>query len=304
MRKFLVCGALCAAVLLSACGGGNKIAVPYSSDDCAGKDAAVVQSDFQAAGFTDVTLVAKDTASPNDVDGSFCSIEIGTGALLCTGFKSTNAFPADDKIVITYYNSTVPDPTPTPAPTASPAQQLAQQVNVSDEYAQSLIDAFSQIGVTDLSGAKNVSGFVVVPYDGYDLYSDAIPSGTDTAADTAADTVQNIYYGDTSFFTDGQPVATVNDVFVTAEQATWLIVCVDDDVKQYLKSPSTAKFPGKVLEKDAYTVAKDAQYYYVKAYVDSQNSFGATIRTNFIVTYQWDGDTSILPTCVDVTFDE
>lgn len=293
MRKFILCGVLSAAILLAGCGKDtNSAYAPFSSSEYRSLESQTVIDELTNAGFTNVTI--ENITSWLGTVGTVSSVKIDGNGF----FNKGNKYAPDVPVTVECY--VAPEPTPTPAPTASPVQQLAQQVDVSEEYAQSLIDAFAQIGVTDLSSARNIAGFVVVSYDGYDLYSDAIPSD----ADTAADTVQNIYYIDISFFTDGQAVATVNDVFVTADQANWLIVCVDDDVKQYLKSPSTAKFPGKVLEKDAYTVTKDAQYYYVEAYVDSENSFGATLRTHFIATYQWDGDTSILPTCVDVTFDE
>ena len=54
-----------------------------------------------------------------------------------------------------------------------------------------------------------------------------------------------------------------------------------DFVKKQLKSPSTAKFApatekaGRIIEKNADNV------YFVKSFVDSQNSLGATIRTHY-----------------------
>lgn len=51
-------------------------------------------------------------------------------------------------------------------------------------------------------------------------------------------------------------------------------------VKDELKSPSTAKFPK--YDKDFFSV-KDKTVT-VKAYVDAQNSLGATVRTDFTAT--------------------
>lgn len=53
-------------------------------------------------------------------------------------------------------------------------------------------------------------------------------------------------------------------------------------VKERLKSPSTAKFPGRSVTKNQIIKGEDNQYI-ISSYVDSQNSFGATIRTNFMV---------------------
>ncbi|MEI3040485.1 MAG: hypothetical protein V8T90_15590 [Victivallales bacterium] len=51
-------------------------------------------------------------------------------------------------------------------------------------------------------------------------------------------------------------------------------------VEKRLKSPSSAKYPFGAASKGAVKhIGNDV--YFVKSYVDSQNSFGATIRTNF-----------------------
>ncbi|MBX3042871.1 MAG: hypothetical protein KIT33_12115 [Candidatus Kapabacteria bacterium] len=56
-------------------------------------------------------------------------------------------------------------------------------------------------------------------------------------------------------------------------------------VKDNLKSPSTAKF-GNIREYTANNI--DLGKWTVTGYVDSQNSFGAVIRTKYAVTIQYD----------------
>lgn len=51
-------------------------------------------------------------------------------------------------------------------------------------------------------------------------------------------------------------------------------------VKSRLKSPSTAKF----CSYSKAQISNSGGTYTVKGYVDAQNGFGATIRTNFTVT--------------------
>lgn len=53
-------------------------------------------------------------------------------------------------------------------------------------------------------------------------------------------------------------------------------------VKKSLKSPSTAVFPKDVLFKKDNVTRLGGQKYRISYYVDSQNSFGAMIRTNFV----------------------
>lgn len=54
-------------------------------------------------------------------------------------------------------------------------------------------------------------------------------------------------------------------------------------VEQRLKSPSTAKYP---LVASECTTRMEGQKYKINAYVDSQNSFGASIRANFIAVVE------------------
>jgi hypothetical protein len=62
-------------------------------------------------------------------------------------------------------------------------------------------------------------------------------------------------------------------------------------VKTQLKAPDSAKFPSCLLYEQA-TETEDGAYL-MKSYVDSQNSFGAMIRTTFVLEMrrnakQWD----------------
>ncbi|MDA4844755.1 hypothetical protein [Hoeflea poritis] len=56
------------------------------------------------------------------------------------------------------------------------------------------------------------------------------------------------------------------------------VVKIQDLVKMNLKAPSTAKFPGMKVERIGDCV------WGATSYVDSQNGFGATIRTGFFAT--------------------
>ena len=68
-------------------------------------------------------------------------------------------------------------------------------------------------------------------------------------------------------------------------------VCVETQhiLKDFLKSPSTADFPTC----NTFSIEKLAEdQYKVSSYVDSQNGFGAMIRSNWSITYHYtDGGT-------------
>jgi hypothetical protein len=57
-------------------------------------------------------------------------------------------------------------------------------------------------------------------------------------------------------------------------------------VKRGLKAPATAKFPSVILSRDQYQILKDHNLITVKSYVDAQNSFGALLRSKYIVQFE------------------
>ena len=63
----------------------------------------------------------------------------------------------------------------------------------------------------------------------------------------------------------------------------------EDFVKQRLKSPSTAEFPG-TFEKDKHITEIGNKEYQINSWVDSQNGFGATIRSKFSCKIIFEGD--------------
>lgn len=73
-----------------------------------------------------------------------------------------------------------------------------------------------------------------------------------------------------------------------------IVVEAEEIVKKSLKSPSTAKFPGyrEVIIKRFMNKAPNRapnEAYEVSSYVDSQNSFGAMIRSTWTVVFEYVG---------------
>jgi hypothetical protein len=68
----------------------------------------------------------------------------------------------------------------------------------------------------------------------------------------------------------------------TEDNKSMAYIMMEDFVKQRLKSPSTAEFPGVFDGKLDHVTALGNQTYRIVSYVDAQNSFGAKIRTKFI----------------------
>ncbi|MDP2676917.1 MAG: hypothetical protein Q8O83_04495 [bacterium] len=87
------------------------------------------------------------------------------------------------------------------------------------------------------------------------------------------------------FFSGGSSSSQTPTVYTPDEIE--LHIQAQEFVKQGLKAPSTAKFP--VLPYD--TSADGNGLYKVDSYVDSQNSFGAMIRSDWTVLMRLSGET-------------
>ncbi|ACO45101.1 hypothetical protein DEDE109153_18035 [Deinococcus deserti] len=110
------------------------------------------------------------------------------------------------------------------------------------------------------------------------------PSGQETAAEAAPQRVpaEATESQDSATQTPEPPAAPET----TAERINiglFLVKC-RSEVKSQLKSPATAKFPGS-MESAAQAEETDAGERTWNGYVDSQNGFGATVRTQFECRY-------------------
>lgn len=79
-------------------------------------------------------------------------------------------------------------------------------------------------------------------------------------------------------------------VYLSEDMKGALWALAEKAVKNELKSPSTAKFPSS-YGSDGVSFGKSGDLYTVSAWVDAQNGFGATVRTNFTVYAYLEGTT-------------
>ncbi len=67
-------------------------------------------------------------------------------------------------------------------------------------------------------------------------------------------------------------------------------------VTSVLKSPSTAEYPGSWLDPyEDWRVSKDKNIFTLSSYVDSQNSFGAMLRSNFVFQFRYVDEETMKP---------
>jgi len=89
-------------------------------------------------------------------------------------------------------------------------------------------------------------------------------------------------------FAGGEPTPENNNTKINTSAAS---IQAQGYVKKALKSPSTAKFPGlwELVNDGVVAYEEKTNRYEIVSYVDSQNSFGATIRSNWSVVLKYLG---------------
>lgn len=72
----------------------------------------------------------------------------------------------------------------------------------------------------------------------------------------------------------------------STEKGTFMYLA-QENVKQFLKSPSTAEFPSVVFNQDQWRVVREKDIVWVQSWVDAENAFGAKLRNKFIAQYSY-----------------
>lgn len=92
------------------------------------------------------------------------------------------------------------------------------------------------------------------------------------------------------FYRDEKVLLSFKDYIVNASEEAAYMTNSESVIQQVLKSPSSAKFPN-ITE---WKIVKDNGIVTVQSYVDSQNSFGAMLRSDFQIKYSKEGEITSL----------
>lgn len=108
---------------------------------------------------------------------------------------------------------------------------------------------------------------------------------------------ENPDISDEDFDIDDFVVVTDNDTLVKC----WIVA--EDEIRNQLKSPSGAKFPFASNSEDVTileSVGGDVKRYSVISWVEAENSFGATLRSDFcVLLYEVNGDLEVYSSVID-----
>lgn len=108
---------------------------------------------------------------------------------------------------------------------------------------------------------------------------------------TASDDVYRIFIPNSSyvFYEDGEVKMTASDfkskTIDQSEMYSYYSIA-QEIVESSLKNPKSADFPSAVMHPEEISMQKDGDIVAVKSYVDASNSFGATVRSKWMVEFK------------------
>ncbi len=162
--------------------------------------------------------------------------------------------------------------------TNAPTSFAAKNINgLSNKQGEKIDKILSQCGLKDASSITAESS-LDSRYKGKKGYILVI--GNIKNVFVFLDKKQNVYkitYKNHTLYGKGKVKSTLNDYCMTAEEQDTVRISCEEKIKEILTSPSTAEFANR----NEWAFSKNKHTLLVQGYVDSQNGFGAMIRSDF-----------------------
>ncbi len=188
-----------------------------------------------------------------------------------------------------YTEAAKPTETPKPTPTKdidSSIKAIMEGAGIDEIFAIKALEAIRSVGFEKVYKLE-----YIMDYDMLKAYS----------ADVGYTKKYNVTFIDNEVFGISSPSGTVfydrdaggaidnilNYIFTEEDKSSFAYV-TEQNVKASLKSPSTAKFPSLVWNPGDWQFARKKDLVQVKSWVDSQNSFGAMIRSEIYAEYSYE----------------
>ncbi|HGS8878974.1 TPA: hypothetical protein ACMWLU_003058 [Clostridioides difficile] len=165
-------------------------------------------------------------------------------------------------------------------------QKISKVTNLAQEQVQNIAKILKECGIEDFESIKHDEGLDNAHFDGEKGYRIEFGGSQNIILYLNKDnSVYNVRWADNDFYKDGKVVSKVSDYTLTMDEKTALQLQCQNGVSAILKSPSTAEFPNITK----WMFSKNKEEIVVQSYVDSQNSFGATMRSEFQIIFTSDG---------------
>ncbi|MGO0903539.1 hypothetical protein ACYZFO_10720 [Clostridioides difficile] len=164
-------------------------------------------------------------------------------------------------------------------------QKISKVIDTEPKKIKNIANILKECGIEDFDSIKHDDGLDNAHFDGEKGYRIEFSGSKNIILYINKDnSVYNVRWANNDFYKDSKVVSKVSDYTLTIDEKTELQLQCENGVSAVLKSPSTAKFPN-ITE---WAFSKDKEKIVVQSYVDSQNSLGAMLRSDFQITFTSD----------------
>lgn len=166
---------------------------------------------------------------------------------------------------------------------ATPGGKIANSLDISTEKGEIVLSIFNDLGIDEKANIKHDELLDNAHFDGETGYRvDTKDVSNIILYMNADETVYLVKYADNVLYENESIVSKLNEFVITLKEKSALQINSQKAIKTILKAPSTAKFPN-ISE---WRFGKQEGVTIIQSYVDSQNSFGAMIRSEFQLKIQ------------------
>lgn len=168
--------------------------------------------------------------------------------------------------------------------------KIARELDITVEQGENVIKTLASVGISEDVTIKHDEGLDNAHFEGEKGYRLSNSDTSNIILYMNSGEVHNIRYADNDMYKEGKVLSKINDYIVTISEKSALQVKCKESLKTILKSPSTAKFAGV----GDWNVWKENGQTIVQSYVDSQNGFGAMVRSEFQFIIENDNVVSLI----------
>lgn len=175
-------------------------------------------------------------------------------------------------------------------------KEIKNSISVNNEKAQEIEDILKAVGINEIDDIKadeSLNEIEGVGSKGYRIKASFSKNNNIILYVDSNNKVICIRWADKDFYRDGKALLNFDDYLITWDEQNEYNIDAQKRIKALLKAPSTAKFPSI----NNWKFGKDNGIVIVQAYVDSENSYGAKLRSEFQIKY--DSNKNVVSLIID-----
>lgn len=152
-----------------------------------------------------------------------------------------------------------------------------QTIGINATQEKNIREALNKCGITQVESIKRMDYSQI----GFDIKAKNVDETIFLyVKENNKNRVEQICFSAEDLYMNGKVLRKLADYTLSTDQRLKIQISSEDYVRKSLKSPSTAHFPNY----DEWNIYKKHGVIFAESYVDSQNSFGAVIRSHFKLT--------------------